>query len=254
MEANVYTGEPPKKEIYQIFNETMVELIKSDFAVTYIDADLMSSMRSKDLWRKYPDNVFNTGIQEANMIGVAAGMSLHGRKLYVHSFAPFAVRRCLDQIYVSVGYAKKNVCIIGSEPGICATDNGGTHMTFEDIAVMRVVPNSKVIDISDGTMFKEILHKSKDMDGVVYLRTPRRGLPDIYPSGTDFNFGKGKLLTKGKDCTVIASGIMVSTALEAAKSLANNGIYVSVIDPVTIKPLDTEIILNCVRENKKIYT
>ncbi len=254
MEKIIFTGDPPKKEIFQIFVETMGELIEADPAVTYLDADLMASMRSKELWQKYPDNVFNTGIQEANMIGVAAGMSLYGRKPYVHSFAPFAVRRCFDQVYVSIGFARKSIRIIGSEPGLCATDNGGTHMTFEDIAIMRTLPNATIFDISDGGMFRSFLAKSKDMDGVVYFRTPRRGLPDIYAEGTAFEAGHGKVLREGTDCTLIASGIMVATALQAAQALAEQGLYVTVVDPVTIKPLDENLILQCARKTGNVVT
>lgn len=254
MEKVICHGNPPEKEIFQIFSETISELIEKDKEVVYIEADLMTSMRTNDLWLKYPNNVFNTGIQEANMIGVAAGMYLYGKKPYVHSFSPFATRRCFDQIYVSIGYGKKGIRIIGSEPGICAADNGGTHMTFEDIALMRVIPDSLVIDVSDGGMFRELLKKTKDMSGVIYFRTPRRGLPDLYAEGTEFEIGKGKLLTEGNDCTIIASGIMVATALEAYRQLESEHIYVTVIDPITIKPLDETLILQSAVKTKKVIT
>lgn len=254
MERIMYTGEKPVKEIFEVFSETMEELFQEDPAVVYIDADLMSSMRTKDLWERYPQNVFNTGIQEANMVGVAGGMNLVGLKPYIHSFAPFAVRRCFDQIYVTVGYAHKSVRIIGSEPGICATDNGGTHMTFEDVALMRSIPESCVIDISDAKMFHQLLKKTKDRNGVTYFRTPRRGLPDIYASETVFEVGKGKVLRQGKDVTIISSGIMVSNALMAADALHDMGIEASVLDPVTIKPLDSELIEMFARQTNAIVT
>lgn len=248
----IFTGDSPKKEIAQIFSETIEELINDDSEVVYIDADLMSSMRSKGLWEKYPKNVINTGIQEANMIGVAAGMYLAGKKTYVHSFAPFASRRCYDQTYISIGYAGKSIRIIGSEPGLCAQDNGGTHMSFEDIALMRVIPGSTVIDVSDGHMFHELLKVTKDMNGVVYFRTPRRGLADIYSDDETFEIGKGKKIVEGKECTVVASGIMVATALQAEKLLADKGIYIEVIDPITIKPLDKDLILQSVMKTGKV--
>lgn len=250
----IYTGEPPRREIYQIFSETMEELIEQDKKVIYIDADLMASMKSSQIWKKYPANVINTGIQEANMIGVASGMYLTGCKVYVHSFAPFVTRRCFDQIYVSVGYAKKGLRIIGSEPGICATDNGGTHMTFEDIAIMRTIPGATIIDVSDGGMFEQLLVKTKDLDGVIYFRTPRRGLPDIYAEDETFEIGKGKIIREGEDCTIIASGIMVSTAIAASAVLSSKGVEVEIIDPISIKPLDTELILKSVMKTKRILT
>lgn len=254
MERIIYTGEKPVKEIFEVFSETMEELFHEDFSVVYIDADLMASMRTKDLWEKYPENVFNTGVQEANMVGVAGGMNLVGLKPYIHSFAPFAVRRCFDQIYVTIGYAHKNVRIIGSEPGICATDNGGTHMTFEDIALMRTIPEACVIDISDAGMFRQLLKKTKDRKGVTYFRTPRRGLPDIYAPETVFEIGKGKILREGDDAAVIASGIMLANAWQAAKVLHGIGIEVSVIDPVTVKPLDAALIEMFARRTKALVT
>lgn len=254
MSQIIYNGNPPGKEISQIFVDTMRELIQEDQNVIYIDADLMASMKSKDLWMEFPNNVINTGIQEANMIGVAAGMYLTGRKPYVHSFAPFASRRCFDQAYVSIGYAKKSLRIIGSEPGICATDNGGTHMTFEDMALMRAIPNSVVIDISDGKMFQELMLKTKDMEGVIYFRTPRRGLCDIYSDDEEFEIGQSKLVRKGQDCTVVASGIMLATAIEASKILSSKGIDIEVLDPVTVKPLDKKAIIESAKKTKKVIT
>lgn len=254
MEQIIYTGEKPKKEIFEVFSETMEELFAEDPLVAYIDADLMSSMRTKDLWKKYPKNVFNTGIQEANMIGVAGGMSLTGMKPYIHSFAPFATRRCFDQIYLTIGYAHKSVRVIGSEPGICATDNGGTHMTFEDMALMRSIPGACVIDVSDAGMFRQLLKATKDREGVTYFRTPRRGLPDIYEEGTNFQIGKGKILREGEDVTIVASGILVSTALQAAVELEKEGIQACVADPVTVKPLDEELLEDCARKTKAVVT
>ena len=254
MEQIIFDGGEPRKEIFEVFSETLEELFREDSAVVYIDADLMSSMRTKDLWDKYPTNVFNTGIQEANMTGVAGGMSLTGLKPYIHSFAPFATRRCFDQIYLTIGYAHKSVRIIGSEPGICATDNGGTHMTFEDMALMRSIPNACVIDVSDGGMFGQLLKKTKDREGVTYFRTPRRGLPDIYAPETEFTIGKGKVLRSGSDVAIVASGIMVSTALLAAKDLAEKGIKACVVDPVTIKPLDGGLLETCARSTQAVVT
>lgn len=254
MDRCIYTGDKPQKEIYEVFAETLEELFKEDPAVVYIDADLMASMKTKGLWDRYPNNVFNTGIQEANMVGVACGMNLYGLKPYIHSFAPFATRRCYDQSYISIGYANKSVRIIGSEPGICAADNGGTHMTFEDMALMRCVPNACVVDVSDGTVLRFALRETKDREGLTYIRTPRRGIPDIYANNTTFELGKGKVLTEGNDIGIIASGIMVATALEAAKDLSKEGIGVTVIDPITIKPIDIDLLLQVARNVKVLIT
>ena len=135
-----YTGTMPEKEVFEIIGETFEELFNADPKVVYIDADLMGSIKTQNLWEKYPNNVFNTGIQEANMIGLACGLFLNGFKPYVHTFTPFATRRVFDQLAVSVAYAHKGVRVIGSDAGIMATHNGGTHMCFEDIAMVRALP------------------------------------------------------------------------------------------------------------------
>ncbi len=249
-----YTGEKPEKEIFQVFGETMEGLFKEDEKVVYIDADLMGSLKTQDLWKDYPNNVFNTGIQEANMIGIACGLYINGFKPYVHTFTPFASRRVFDQIFVSIAYGQKSVRVIGSDAGIMATNNGGTHMCFEDTAMMRTVPNACIIDVSDAVMFDAFLRLTKDRKGLTYLRTPRRNLPDIYMPNEAFSEGKGKILKDGNDVTLIASGIMVATCLEASKILEKEGIRARIVDIITIKPLDTDLIIDCAKKTGAIIT
>lgn len=249
-----YTGTAPEAEITQLFAPAMEELFALDEKVVYLDADLMGSLKTQELWKKYPNRVFNCGIQEANMVGVAAGLYLVGYKPYIHSFAPFISRRVFDQVFLSVGYGHKRVHLIGSDAGIMATDNGGTHMCFEDIAMMRTIPNACIVDVTDAVMFTELLCETKDWDGVTYFRTARRNAPDVYEKKTTFEIGKGKILTEGSDVTIIASGIMVATALQAEKLLREEDISACVIDPITIKPLDEELILKCARETGAVVT
>lgn len=249
-----YTGQKPEKEVFQVFNNTMRELISKDSRVVYLDADLMGSLKTQNLWHEFPNNVFNTGIQESNMVGVACGMYLNGMKPYVHSFSPFASRRVFDQIFVSIAYAHKSVRVIASDAGIMATHNGGTHMCFEDIAMMRTVPDSCIVDVSDPTMCGEFLKLTKDRPGLTFIRTPRRDLPDIYLEGTHFEEGKGKILREGSDITLIGCGIMVATCLQAAELLASEGISARVIDIVTIKPLDKKLVLESAERTKAIVT
>lgn len=249
-----YTGEKPKTEVFQIFNDTMRHMIMEDPRVVYLDADLMGSLKTQDLWHEFPQNVFNSGIQEANMVGVACGMYLNGMKPYVHSFAPFASRRVFDQVFLSVAYAQKSVRVIASDAGIMATHNGGTHMCFEDIAMMRSVPEACIIDVSDPTMFGAFLRSTKERPGLTFIRTPRRDLPDIYCEGTNFEEGKGKILREGNDVTLIGCGIMVATCLEAAELLSHEGIRARVIDIITIKPLDTKLLLDSAVITKAIVT
>ncbi|CDE88536.1 TPA: transketolase [Candidatus Gastranaerophilales bacterium HUM_20] len=247
-----YTGQAPEKEIIQTFNETMSELFEEDTNVVYLDADLMGSLKTHELWEKYPKNVFNCGIQEANMAGVAAGLYLNGFKPYIHSFSPFASRRIFDQLFLSVGYAKKSVRVIGSDAGIMATNNGGTHMCFEDVAMMRTVPNACVLEATDSVMFRAFLKQTKDREGLTYIRTARRGLKDIYMPDEKFEEGKGKILKEGHDITIIASGIMVATAIEASKILEQQGISAKVVDIITIKPIDEELVKKCAKTTKAI--
>lgn len=248
------TNTPPKQEVFQIFNKTMRELIDGDSKVVYLDADLMGSLKTHDLWHEYPKNVFNTGIQESNMIGVACGLFLNGFKPYVHSFSPFVTRRVFDQIMVSAAYAKKSIRIIGSDAGIMATHNGGTHMCFEDVAMMRTIPNACIIDVSDPHMCEEFLKLTKDYPGVTYIRMPRRGLGDIYDENEEFEIGKGKILREGDDVTIIGCGIMVKTCQDAAEELHKLGIEARVIDIVSIKPIDEELLLDSAKKTDLIIT
>lgn len=249
-----YTGQKAEKEVFQVFNETMRHLIEQDARVVYLDADLMGSLKTQELWRRYPGNVLNTGIQEANMVGVACGLYLNGFKPYVHSFSPFASRRVFDQVFLSVGYGRKSVRVIGSDAGIMATHNGGTHMCFEDVAMMRTVPGACVVDVSDPVMCGAFLKMTKERPGLTYIRMPRRDLPDIYPPETDFAEGRGILLREGSDITLVGCGIMVATCLQAAELLAAEGIESRVIDIVTVKPLDEELLLDSAEKTGAVVT
>ncbi|WP_312612962.1 transketolase C-terminal domain-containing protein [Oscillibacter sp.] len=250
----IYQGGAPKQEIFQIFSETMAQLFQEDHKVVYLDADLMGSMKTQPLWQAYPKRVFNCGIQEADMVGVACGLYLAGYKPYIHSFSPFLSRRVYDQVFLSVGYGHKSVRLIGSDAGIMATYNGGTHMCLEDMALMRAIPEACVVDVSDGAMFAALLRQTKDRPGVIYFRTPRRDLPDIYGADTVFEEGHAQMLRTGRDVTIVASGIMVATALQAADALAQEGIFASVLDPITVKPLEEAAILASVRETGAAVT
>lgn len=249
-----FTGGNPQKNVNEVIYETFENLFQEDDKVIYLDADLMGSLKTADLWQKYPKNVFNVGIQEANMVGVACGMFLNGHKPYIHSFAPFVSRRVFDQLFVSAAYAKKRIHVIGSDAGIMATMNGGTHMCFEDIAMLRTIPNVCIIDVSDPSMCGFFMRSTKDYDGIVYIRTPRRGLPDIYYPDEQFEVGKAKTLIEGKDVSIIACGIMVGTAIMAAQKLKKEGISVRVVDIVTIKPIDKETIQKCADETRGIVS
>lgn len=249
-----YNGSVDDITIKDSFANVLRELFAEDPDVLYFDADLMNSMGTYKLSQEQPDRCIDCGIQEANMVGVAAGASALGKKPYVHTFGPFAGRRCYDQVFISVGYAKNNVRIIGSDAGVTAAYNGGTHMPFEDIALYRAIPGAMIIDVADHVQFDEAIRQTKDRDGVTYIRCPRKGCQKVYGEKTTFTFGKANVLKEGSDCAVIACGIMVAEALRAEEILKKGGINITVIDPITIKPLDTDTILKYAKKCGAVVT
>jgi transketolase len=253
MIKTIYNGEKDSRLYKQVVGPTVDKLMEEDKAVLYLDADLMNCSGTGKLPEKY-DRAIDVGIAEANMIGIACGASAVGMKPIVHSFGPFASRRSFDQLFLSGGYSKNSVTVIGTDPGITAAFNGGTHMPFEDVALYRVIPGAIVVDCTDITMFTSFLRIAKDTQGVKYVRIPRKESYPVYPEGTEFTFGKGFVLREGKDATVVASGIMVHEAMEAAKKLSAEGIEISVIDPYTIKPLDKDLILEYAKKTGVIVT
>ena len=176
------------------------------------------------------------------MVGVACGMSAVGFKPIVHTFGPFASRRCYDQIYLSGGYAKNDITVIGTDAGVTAAFNGGTHMPFEDVALYRAMPGAIIFDITDHNMCIDLLQQCKDLPGVKYIRVGRKGAQKVYADGSKFEVGKGIVLREGKDAVIIACGIMVHEAMQAAIALEKEGIDCAVIDMFTIKPLDEELV------------
>lgn len=249
-----YAGQADDMAIKDAFPLVLKELFDADPDVVYFDADLMNSMGTYKLSQERPDRCIDCGIQEANMVGVAAGASALGKKPYVHTFGPFAGRRCYDQVFISVGYARNNVRIIGSDAGVTAAYNGGTHMPFEDIALYRAIPEAMIIDVADRVQFKAALLQTKDRQGVTYIRCPRKDCKKVYGENTNFTLGKANVLREGNDCVIVACGIMVAEALGAAELLEKEGIQVTVIDPVTVKPLDVDTITKYAKQCKAVVT
>ena len=238
----VYNGEKDSRQFKNVIGETVEALLKEDDKVVWLDADLMGCSGTNKI---KDDRVINCGIAEANMAGIAAGLSAAGMKPYAHTFGPFASRRCFDQVFLAAGYAKNPITMIGTDPGITAAFNGGTHMPFEDVALYRALPESTIFDITDVPMLVAALKMSKDMPGVKFIRVPRKDSYQVYEDGAEFTPGKAVVLREGKDGVIVASGIMVHEALQAAEALAKDGIEMTVIDPITIKPLDVETIRAC---------
>ena len=188
------------------------------------------------------------------MVGVACGLSAAGKIPFAHTFAPFMTRRACDQIFMSAAYAKMNVKLVGSDPGITAQLNGGTHMPFEDMGIMRLIPTMTVIEPTDVVMLQNLLPKIAAEYGVCYMRLVRKSVKAVYESGSDFTIGKAVTLREGTDATIIASGFCVAEAIEAANQLSAEGIHVRLLDMFTWKPLDEEAVLLAAEQTGAIVT
>lgn len=249
----VYNGKKDTRLFKDMIPETIQKLMSEDENVVWLDADLMCCSGTAKA-AKDSERFINCGIAEANMVGIAAGLSAMGFKPYAHSFGAFASRRCYDQAFLSGGYAKNPITIIGTDPGITATFNGGTHMPFEDVALFRAMPEASIVDITDVPMLVDVLTQVKDMPGVKYIRLPRKDSYQFYADGSRFEFGKGIVVKDGTDAAIISCGIMVHEAMEAALSLEKEGVSVAVIDIFSIKPLDEELVREYAKKTGNIVT
>lgn len=242
------------REIRATLAQALVEAAKKDDRIIVLDADLMSCHATKCFKEAFPNRFINVGIAEQNLIGVAAGMAAMGKIPFAYSFAPFATRRCYDQIFISVAYSGLNVKIVGSEPGVAAEANGGTHMPFEDMAIMRAIPKMVCFEPTDATMMEKALPDILAHDGAVYIRMFRKKAEKIYDDSLEFKLGKGILLEEGKDVTIVASGIMVARALEARNILHEQGIDAEVINLHTWKPIDKDLLVRSAIKTGAIVT
>ena len=244
----VYNGKPDPRTFKEVIGGTIISLLDSDPDVIYIDADLMSTIGTYKYHQQHPDRALNAGISEANMMGVASGLAAAGFKPIAHTFGPFASRRCYDQVFLSAGYAGNDITVIGTDPGVCAAFNGGTHMPFEDVALYSAIPTASIFDITDTVMFENVLRQAVNLPGVKYIRVGRKNAAKVYDEGSAFKVGKAIQLKEGKDLTIVAAGIMVHEALQAAETLAKEGIEADVFDMFTIKPLDQQALLKSAKK------
>ncbi|SHG53810.1 transketolase subunit B [Thermosyntropha lipolytica DSM 11003] len=222
--------------------------------IVVLDADLSKSTKTSDFAKEFPERFFNAGIAEQNMIGMAAGLATTGKKVFASSFAIFAVGRAFEQVRNSIAYARLNVKICASHAGITVGEDGGSHQAIEDIALMRSLPHMTVIVPADGVSTEKAVLAAYQHEGPVYMRLGRPAVPVLYDESLDFKIGKGIEVRPGKDVTIIACGIMVGKALEAAEVLAGEGIDVAVVDMHTIKPLDEELLIRKAEETRAILT
>ena len=244
----VYNGELDPRLCKSVLGETIPALAAEDPDVIYLDADLMNCIGTAKWAAANPDRAINCGIAEANMIGVACGLAAAGFKPIVHTFGPFASRRCYDQAFLSGGYAKNDITIIGTDPGVTATLNGGTHMPFEDVALYRALPGSTVIDVTDPTLLISVLRQFVNRPGVKYIRVGRKQYARVYEDGSELPIGKAVTLREGSNVVIFAAGIMVHEAMQAAKTLEAQGIQAAVVDLFSIKPLDAQAVEDWARK------
>ena len=241
-------------EMRAMYAQCLGELMARDEKLVLLDADLSKACGTFPLRKRFPDRIYDCGVAEQNMISIAAGLASYGYKPWAESFAPFATRRVCDQIAISVCYAKRNVKIVGTDPGIAAELNGGTHMSLEDMGVVRSIPGLVIFEPTDTVQLQAAMPVLHAYEGPVYMRMNRKEFPTVFPEGYRFDLFKADLLRAGTDVTILAAGLMVSESLQAAETLAAEGISCEVINVHTIKPIDRETILASAQKTGVIVT
>ena len=228
----------------EAYGQTLASLAGENPRIVVLDADLSKSTKTEEFAKVAPERFFNVGIAEQDLIGVGAGLATCGKIPFISGFAIFVAGRGFEQIRNTVCYGRLNVKLAATHAGITVGEDGGSHQAIEDMALMRALPGLTVICPSDGVQTAWAVRAAADYQGPVYLRLGRLALPQIYEESQEFRWGKGQLLRPGADIALIATGLMVSEALEAAQLLAEEGIKAAVADIHTLKPLDTELVLN----------
>jgi len=238
----------------ETYGETLVELGKNNENIVVLDADLSKSTKTYAFSKEFPNRFFNMGIAEQNLMGTAAGLAASGKIPFASTFAVFASGRAFEIIRNSICYPKLNVKICATHAGITVGEDGASHQSIEDMAIMRSLPNMTVINPADGTSAEALLNEIVEYNGPVYVRLGRAKVPVIYDKSVKFTIGKGMEVKSGSDITIIATGIMVDVALKAEEELSKEGISARIIDMHTIKPIDKDIIIKAAKETKGIIT
>lgn len=243
-----------KKDTRSGFGVGLVEAARANSQVVGLCADLTGSLKMDAFKKEFPERFFQIGIAEANMMGIAAGLTIGGKIPFTGTFANFSTGRVYDQIRQSIAYSDKNVKICASHAGITLGEDGATHQILEDLGMMKMLPGMTVINTCDFNQTKHATVAIAEHHGPVYLRFGRPKLPVFIPDDFKFEIGKGIIMKKGTDVTIVATGHMVWEALVSADKLKAQGISAEVINIHTIKPLDEEIILDSFSKTKKIIT
>lgn len=237
-----------KKEMRAAFAETLMDMMAKDERIAVIDADLAKASGTIKIRDTYPDRAFDVGIAEANMASVAAGMASYGFVPFITSFTPFATRRICDQIAISICYANSNVKIVGTDPGLTAELNGGTHMSVEDYGVLRSIPNLVIYEAVDETQLRKALPQIAAYEGPVYIRLFRKVIDHVFSEGYSFDLFKADVVSAGTDVSIFATGIMVQESVKALELLKAEGISAELINLHTIKPIDEEAVIASVKK------
>jgi len=243
-----------------IYGETLIKLGEENHNIVVVGADTTDSLKTKPFGKKFPNRFFNVGIAEANLITLAAGLAAEGKIPFASTYAAFLPGRCVDQIRNAIAYPSRNgqnglnVKMVASHGGLSVGADGGSHQQIEDIAIMRAIPNVKVFIPSDTVTVEKLIYLFAQVYGPCYMRLTRSKTPVIHSKEQEIEIGKGIVLRDGSDCTIVACGITVSLALEAAESLKQEGISCRVIDMFSIKPIDSELLEKAARETGGIVT
>ena len=243
-----------KKSTRQAYGEALAKLGKEKENVVVLEADLSKSTMTAYFKKEFPERHINVGIAEADLIGTAAGFATTGKIPFASTFALFAAGRAYDQIRNSVAYPKLNVKICPTHAGVSLGEDGGSHQSVEDLALMRAIPGMVVLSPADAVETEKMIFAAAEYEGPVYVRLGRLNIPILFDDNYKFEIGKAVTLTEGNDVAILATGLMVYEATEAAKQLAEQGIKARVVNVSTIKPLDEETILKAAKECKFIVT
>ncbi len=241
-----------KASMRKAYGQALVSLAKRGVDIVVLDADLSKSTGTLAFAREFPSRFFDMGISEADMMGTAAGIASTGKVVFASSFAIFASGRAWEQVRNTIAYSKFNVKIVATHGGITVGEDGSSHQCIEDFALMRVIPGMKVVAPADATTTKLAIFAAAAEEGPIYVRLLRPEVPVVYLDEPMFEIGKGIVVRKGEDVAIVANGVCVSIALEAASLLEEEGISAKVVDLHTIKPLDEGLLLECAEETRGI--
>ena len=241
-------------EMRAVYAECLAKLMENDKRVVVLDADLAKASGTRALYERFPEQMFDCGVAEQDMASIAAGLSSYGFKPWIETFTPFATRRICDQVAISISYAKRNVKIVGTDPGIAAELNGGTHMSVEDIGVLRSIPGMVIFEPVDDVQLRAAMPVLDAYEGPVYVRLFRKQLPTVFGEGYQFDLLKADVLKEGKDLSIFVSGMLTNDVLEAEKLLAADGIDAEIINVHTIKPIDAETVVASARKTGTVLT